>query len=408
MDDSYPADKPRLCDGATGTYFAQLGYNYEDSLEQWILHNPRQLEELQKCFVEAGSEIILTPTFTANPAMLKRFDLDEKCEEINQKLAILTRENVSEKALVAGNIGPTNIAVEPYGETSFTELITMYRRQAEALEPYVDMYWIETVTSLSDMRAAVIACRDSEKPVYLTISINEDLVTYNNEVSPKAALVLLQELRVDAFGINCTPASRIKEVMAELLPCAKIPLIAKPCCDVYDENGNCTRVSPEDFARDIAELLEMGVQIVGGCCGATAEHIKALKGVMPQYKAFDGEKEQTDFIFMNETQIFYLEPDTTEISEPISCYPEMHEEVSDMCGKNYDILLVEINSPDDAFDFAKSAHMATLPVMFFSENELALKMALMMYQGRALVDSKSEIDEEVLKEIADKYGAVVY
>lgn len=408
MDDSYPADKPRLCDGATGTYFAKLGYNYKDSLEKWIIEHPEQLSDLQNGFIKAGSEIILTPTFTANPALLEKHGLGSRCEELNAELAKMTKENAGGRAIIAGNIGPTNAAVEPYGDTSFTELLTMYRRQAEALEPYVDMYWIETVTSISDMRAAVIACRDSGKPVYLTVSINDELVTYGNEVSPKAALILLQELGVDAFGINCTPASIIKEAMAELLPCAKVPLIAKPCCDIYDEVGNCIKVSPAEFAKDMAELLQMGVQIVGGCCGTTAEHIAALKNVLPQYKAFDGEKEETDFIFMNETQIFYLEPDTTEISEPLSCYPEMHEEISDMCSKNYDILLVEINSPDDAFDFAKSAHMATLPVMFFSENELALKMALMMYQGRALVDSKSEIDEEVLKDIADKYGAVVY
>ena len=114
------------------------------------------------------------------------------------------------------------------------------------------------------------------------------------------------------------------------------------------------------------------------------------------------------FVFADYADTFFLEAATTEISEPIRCLPDMEEIISDICKTSCDILRVEINTNDDAIDFARNAHMSSLPVMFLSEDPLALKMALMLYQGIALIDSDTLIPKEELEEICGKYGAVVY
>ena len=106
--------------------------------------------------------------------------------------------------------------------------------------------------------------------------------------------------------------------------------------------------------------------------------------------------------------MFFLDPDTTEFSPAVECGPYMEDDIADMCSQSYDVLTVSINSPDDAIDFGRNMHMATLPVAFLSDDEISLKMALMLYQGRAIIDSNSLIEPEKLSAMAEKYGAVLY
>ena len=110
----------------------------------------------------------------------------------------------------------------------------------------------------------------------------------------------------------------------------------------------------------------------------------------------------------NEREAFFLEPDTTELSDPIPCEANMDEILCDLSQENFDVLRIEINTPDDAVAFTENAHMATLPVMFTCEDDISVMLALMLYQGRALIDSTCTLDEETLKKATTKYGAVIY
>lgn len=246
------------------------------------------------------------------------------------------------------------IQVEPFGETSFTELISVFDEQVKALEQYADLYVLDCMCSMTDIRAALISCKKTEKPVYVFLNVDENGLTEEFEVPALGALITAQEMGADAFGIN-SDKKVCDDICTELAKYAKIPLIAN---NMYKHISTDTQ---DDF-----------------------------------------------FIFTHYNNIYFLEADTTEISEPITCQPDMEEIIADTCKTSCDILRVLINSCDDAIDFARNAHMATRPVMFSSENELALKMALMLYQGIALIDSTTMIPEGVLAEICTKYGAVVY
>lgn len=251
-------------------------------------------------------------------------------------------------------LGPSCISIEPFGETSFTELISSYDEQISVLEQYADLYVLDGMRSLTDIRAALISCKKTEKPVYVILEVDENGLTEEFEVPALSALITVQEMGADAFGIS-SDTQDCDKIITELVKYAKIPLIIN---NMYKQGATDAQ---DDF-----------------------------------------------FVFTHYNNIYFLEADTTEISEPITCQPDMEEIIADICKTACDILLVQINTCDDAIDFARNAHMATRPVMFSSENELALKMALMLYQGIALIDSTTMIPENVLKEICTKYGAVVY
>ena len=254
----------------------------------------------------------------------------------------------------AAAIAPSGMTIEPFGEMSFTELISAYDDQIGVLKQYADLYVLDGMCSMTDTRAALISCKKTGKPVYVIVKVDENGLTEEFEVPALSALITVQEMGANAFGIS-SDAKDCDKVCAELAKYAKIPLIVN---NMYKQ-----------IATDIQDDF---------------------------------------FVFTHYNNIYFLEADTTEISEPIVCQPDMEKIITDVCKTSCDILLVQINTCDDAIDFARNAHMATRPVMFSSENELALKMALMLYQGIALIDSTTMIPEKVLNKICTKYGAVVY
>lgn len=254
----------------------------------------------------------------------------------------------------AAALSPSGMLIEPFGEMSFTELISVYDEQVKALGRYADLYVLDGMCSMADIRAALISCKKTKKPVYVFLKVDENGLTEEFEVPALSALITVQEMGADAFGISSS-LQNCDDLCTELMKYAKIPLII----------NNMYKHGSTDIQDDF-------------------------------------------FIFTHYNNIYFLEADTTEISEPITCYPDMEEIIADTCKTSCDVLLVQINTCDDAIDFARNAHMSTLPVMFSSENELALKMALMLYQGIALIDSTTMIPEKTLNKICTKYGAVVY
>lgn len=274
---------------------------------------------------------------------------------LNEACALKIKNFLNGKDIkTASAIVASHIQVDPFGESSFTELISSYDEQVGSREHYSDFFVLDDMCSMTDMRAALISCKKTDKPVYVFVRADENGSTEEFEVPALGALITAQEMGADAFGISSDiPIS--DEICTELMKFAKIPLII----------NNMYRHRSSDIQDDF-------------------------------------------FVFTHYNNIYFLEADTTEISEPIMCQPDMEEEITDICKTSCDILRVQINSYDDAIDFARNAHMATRPVMFSSENELALKMALMLYQGIALIDSATMIPESVLTDICSKYGAVVY
>ena len=285
---------PIILDGATGTNLMEAGMPVGVCPESWVLENPKVLLDLQRRYVEAGSNIVYAPTFTANRIKLEEYGLDERLEEMNRKLVQLSREAVGEKALVAGDMTMTGQQLYPMGELMFEELVEVYKEQARVLcEAGVDLFVVETMMSLQESRAAVFAIREvCDLPIMVTLTYNEDGRTLFG-TEPETAVVVLQSLGVDAIGINCsTGPMEMVEPVRKMAEYATVPIVAKPNaglpelveCECLPE-GETTpvkkkktvyRMTPEEFAEAGVALVEAGASILGGCCGTTDAHIKAL------------------------------------------------------------------------------------------------------------------------------------
>lgn len=271
---------PIILDGATGTNLMAQGMPIGVCPELWILEHPEVMKKLQQDYVAAGSQIVYAPTFTGNRIKLAEYGLEERLEEINTSLVRLSKEAVEGKALVAGDMTMTGQQLFPLGDLQFEELVQVYEEQARVLDAAgVDLFVVETMMSLQECRAALFAIKKvSNLPVMITITYNEDGRTLFG-TPPETAVVVLQSLGVDAIGINCsTGPMEMVEPVKKMAEYATVPILAKPNAGLPELDGKKTvyRMTPEQFASAGAALVNAGAAIVGGCCGTTPEHIKAL------------------------------------------------------------------------------------------------------------------------------------
>ncbi len=272
----------------------------------------------------------------------------------------------------------SGMMIEPYDEHSFTELKKHYARMIGE-NPEADIFLLEGMTLPSDLRAALMECRKRGKKVRALLPIGESLQTEAG-FPADAALITLQSMGLSAFGLAADTEEILTEGLERIAPITKIPLFLR-------KNG--------------------------GTISAQTLKLLAEKGFLPlsnsQAPFFQPQgSEETALLLANERQAFFLEPDTTEISEAIPCSDGMDEVLLTASQESCDVLKIQIDTPDDAIVFAENAHMASLPVMFSSEDGVSLMLALMLYQGRALADKTCGLDEKTLKKAAAKYGAVLY
>ena len=272
---------PLILDGATGTELQKHGFGGGNCPEAWILEHPDAIREIQQAYVEAGSDVIYAPTFGANRIKLEAHGLSHAVEDFNLRLVALSRDAVAGKALVAGDIAPTGHFLSPLGDVTFEELVEVYTEQAAALEKAgVDLFVIETMMTLAEARAAVLAVRSvSRKPIFVTFTCDAKGRTLSGS-DVVAVLQIMQGMEIDAFGLNCSvgPGEMVTQ-LRRLYEHARVPLIAKPNAGIPEIRGDATvyNCPPEQFTAHLQEMTEAGVRIFGGCCGTTAEHIAALK-----------------------------------------------------------------------------------------------------------------------------------
>ena len=293
---------PVCLDGATGSNLQKSGMPLGVCPEKWITENPEALIGLQHSFLEAGASIIYAPTFTANRVKLSEYGLEGSLTELNHSLIGFSREAIkrfekengsSSPKYVAGDLTMTGVALKPTGPMDFEELIEIYKEQVSALlSGGVDLFVVETMMSLNETRAAVIAIKEScDLPIMATLTFEADGKSLYG-TDPLSALISLQSLGVSAFGANCsTGPKEMRGIIERLAEYAEIPIIAKPNAGLpeVDEKGETAyRLSPEDFAEDMKGILEAGANIVGGCCGTTPKHIAALSAVLASCGGFDG------------------------------------------------------------------------------------------------------------------------
>ena len=274
-----------LLDGATGSNMTKAGMPKGTSTELWILDHPEPLQELQRAYVEAGSQIVYAPTFCCNPSSMKNFGREKDVYELNGRLVALSKAAVGGKAYVAGDMTTTGKMMEPRGEMTFEELYEIYSEQAKALvEAGVDLFTVETMLGVDETSVALDAIQAvCDLPVICTLSVEADGSAYYNGNAVEA-VETLQGIGASAVGVNCSVGpDQLTAVIASMKQVAEVPVVAKPNAGMpfITETGEAVYdMDAERFARCIGDLIKAGAGIVGGCCGTTPEYIRAVHKIL--------------------------------------------------------------------------------------------------------------------------------
>lgn len=401
---------PLLLDGATGTNLFKAGMPHDGCPEQWIIDNPQHIIALQKSYVKSGSDCILAPTFTANRAKLTHYGLQDNVKEINTKLIKFTKQAAESNCFIGGDMSPTGLFSVPYGEIPFEELIDIYKEQAKAIyDTGVDFIFLETMISLSEARAAVIAVKEfCGLPVFVSMTVDEDGRTLSGN-SALACLIALQAMGVSAFGLNCsTGPDEMLNNLIKIAPYAKIPLIAKPNAGMPDISDETKILSPQIFSDFAVKAVTNGIGIIGGCCGTDPSHIQKMKEAIseieftqPVYQA-----DEEDLIIAGEKDVFFLRADL-DLSPALECDDDLPEKFIGLENISCDAALVEFNSFDDVDIFNLYSYILKLPLCAACSDNDILNYLARIYNGNLLIDSRSIEDEEAAEEIVKKYGCVI-
>lgn len=274
-------------DGATGSNLMKAGMPAGVCPEKWILEHENIMEELQREYVRAGSNILYAPTFTANRIKLGEYGLADQIEEINKKLVALSKRAAQGKALVAGDITMTGRQLTPMGDMKFEELVDVYKEQIGYLiDAGVELLVVETMMSLQESRAALIAakeiCGHEERydlPVMVTMTFEKDGRSLFGTDALTAAITL-ESLGADAIGVNCGAGPAwMEEIVRQMASVTKLPIIAKPNAGLpaLDADGNTFYdMDADTFAEEMKILAAAGATILGGCCGTSPQYIDKL------------------------------------------------------------------------------------------------------------------------------------
>ena len=277
-------NRPMVCDGAMGTMLYSKGISLTRCFDELNLSAPQLVKEVHLAYVKAGAEILETNTFGASRSRLEKHNQAEKVREINLAGARLAREVAGEDLYVAGSVGPLGIRLEPLGPTSLDEAKESFREQIAALaEGGVDLLIIETMSDPNEAHQALLAARDvCSLPVVVQMTVQEDGSTPIGAL-PEDFARKLDEWGADLIGLNCSvgPAA-ILEALEIMAAASGRKLSAQPNAGMPRtvEGRNIYLSSPEYLASYARRFIQCGARLVGGCCGTTPEHIKAIKAAV--------------------------------------------------------------------------------------------------------------------------------
>jgi methionine synthase / methylenetetrahydrofolate reductase(NADPH) len=278
-----------LCDGAMGTSLYARGIFINRCYDELNLSQPELVRTIHEEYLQAGAEIIETNTFGANALRLQRYGLRDRVTEINRAGAQLARKAVNQlaekqagEAWVAGAVGPLGVRLEPLGKVGLDEAREAFAEQIRGLaEGGVDLLVIETVSALNEAEQAILAAKSAAPslPVMVMVTVDEDANCLDG-ATPETAAARLTEWGADAIGCNCSvgPAT-VLTAIERMASATNLPLVAMPNAGMPRavDGRNIYLCSPEYMASFARKLIKAGVQYVGGCCGTTPSHIRAMK-----------------------------------------------------------------------------------------------------------------------------------
>ena len=355
---------PLILDGATGTQLQKRGMTSGVCSEQWVLEHPATIQELQRDYIAAGSQIVYACTFGANRVKLEENGIFGQVRDYNMRLVALSKEAAAGKAWVAGDIAPTGKFLAPMGDMTFEELVEIYTEQAAALEEAgVDLFVIETMMTLPEARAAVLAVKSvSRKPVFVSFTCDEKGRTLTG-TDVAAALLVMQ-------GMGKT---------------------------VY-------RCTPEEFAACVPELAAAGVAIYGGCCGTEAGHIQRLAACTRDADIQPPKPERPDLLPLATEKVPALLPADVSCGAVLPCDENLGDALEAAEESADPVTAIRIEGAEQLPVFAENQFAVTKPLCILTEDAAVLEQALRLYQGRAMYEG--DLPEAVLAPLRGKYGLV--
>ena len=427
-------------DGATGSNLVKAGMPSGVCPEQWILEHKDVMLQLQKNYVQAGTNILYAPTFTANRIKLAEYHLEKNMSSMIHELVAISKEAAAgtpgQTVLVAGDITMTGEQLKPMGKMKLEDLIDIYKEQILCLvDAGVDLLVVETMMSLAETRAALIAAKEvCELPVIATLTFEADGRTLFG-TDAKTAAIVLENLGASAIGANCsTGPAQMESIISDMAAHTRIPVIAKPNAGLpfLDENGTtCYNMEAEEFAEEMEVLVNVGATILGGCCGTTPEFIRQIHERFGTEAKVTAARRPEGIRYLTSertTHSFGLDDGFFVVGERINPTGKKalqaqlregsFEKVIQFAEEQeaYGAKVLDINMGMSGIDEKASmlraleevSGVTNLPLSLDSSYVEVLEAALRNYPGRALVNSVSLETEkfEKLLPIVAKYGAM--
>ncbi len=430
--------KRYVLDGGMGTMLQNAGMSPEETTPEFGLAHPEILTEIHQKYMEAGSDIVYASTFGTNRFKNKEIS-DHSLEEavrIQVQAAVKAKENMAAKGkevAVALDLGPLGELLEPMGTLSFENAYDAFREVIQAGCHMADLIVIETMTDLYEVKAAVLAAKETcDLPVMVTMTFEENGRTFTG-VSLEAMALTLEGLGVDAMGINCSLGPMEIFPMAEKLrSLTTLPMVIKPNAGLPDPATGIYDITCDQFVEKMEDFLKLGVELIGGCCGTTPEYIQGLAGIAARFGGTEdsaklSEERKTLQVCSGNTVVTV--DHVTVIGERINPtgkkrlkqalldgdFDYILSQAIEQIDAGAEILDVNVGVPslDDVkmlpLVIKKLQSITGLPLQIDSGNPKAIEAALRVYNGKAIVNSVNG-EEQVMRNIlplVKKYGAAV-
>ena len=427
-------------DGATGSNLVKAGMPSGVCPEQWILEHQGVMLQLQKDYVQAGTNILYAPTFTANRVKLAEYHLEKNMTSMIRDLVAISKKAAESTpghpVYVAGDLTMTGEQLKPMGKMNLETLIDIYKEQILCLvDAGADLLVVETMMSLAETRAALIAAKEvCDLPVIATLTFEADGRTLFG-TDAKTAAIVLESLGASAIGANCsTGPAQMESIISEMVSHTRIPVIAKPNAGLpfLDENGTtCYNMEAEEFAEEMEVLVNAGATILGGCCGTTPEFIRQIHERFGTDAKVAASRRPDGIRYLTSERIthsFGLDDGFFVVGERINptgkkaLQAQLREgsfekviqfaEEQDACGAKVLDINMGMSGIDEKASMLRALEevsgVTNLPLSLDSSYVEVLEAALRNYPGRALVNSVSLETEkfEKLLPIVAKYGAM--
>ena len=419
-----------VLDGGMGSLLAGKGLLTGECPERLNLTHPEVIKEIHRAYFEAGSSVVYANTFGANSL---HYNEDELCAVI--RAGVENARSVAaegEGRFVALDIGPTGKLLRPLGDLDFEDAVSIFAKSVRiGAEAGADLVVIETMSDSYETKAALLAAKEScELPVFVTCAFGEDGKLLSG-ASPEAMVALLESMGADAIGVNCSLGPKqLRGIVRRMLRVASVPVIFKANAGLPVIRNGATEydITPKEFAQEVEEAVLEGVRIVGGCCGTTPEHIRALAASLAGKKPLPIEKKEITCVSSyTHTVEFGREPIL--IGERINPTGKPKLKAALMSG-NMDYILneafreaecgakildVNVGLPDvdEAALLTRTMceiqAVSDLPLQLDSSSPAALERAMRRYNGKPLVNSVSGKREsmEAVFPLVKKYGGAV-